>query len=107
MPGEGVEIDVSTLADRDGAAAATLMPVVESIRAYVLTAERLHADDTTVPMLAKERAKTGRLWTYVREDRRFAGPAPPRAATRPTAAASIPSDISPASPRSCRPIIPA
>jgi transposase len=77
---EGVEIDVSTLADWVGAAAASLMPLVEAIRAHVFAAERIHADDTTVPVLAKEKTKTGRLWAYVRDDRPFAGPAPPAAA---------------------------
>ncbi len=76
---EGVEIDVSTMADWVGAAAATLMPLVEAIRAHVLAAERLHGDDTTVPVLAKERTRIGRLWAYVRDDRPFAGPARPRA----------------------------
>jgi transposase len=46
---EGVDLDVSTLADRVGAAAATLMPLVLLIRAHVVAAERIHADDTTVP----------------------------------------------------------
>jgi transposase len=77
---EGVEIDVSTLADRVGAAAATAMPLVDAIRAHVFAAERLHADDTTVPVLAKEKTRIARLWTYVRDDRPFAGRAPPAAA---------------------------
>ena len=77
---EGAEIDVSTLADWVGAAAATLEPLVESIRRHVLAAERLHADDTTVPVLARERTRIGRLWAYVRDDRPFAGPGPPAAA---------------------------
>jgi transposase len=77
---EGVEIDVSTLADWVGAAAATTMPLVEAIRRHVFAAERIHADDTTVPVLAKERTRTGRLWVYVRDDRPFAGRAPPAAA---------------------------
>ena len=76
---EGVELDVSTLADWVGAAAATLMPLVEVIRAHVFAAERIHADDTTVPVLAKGKTRTGRLWTYVRDDRPFAGPDPPAA----------------------------
>jgi transposase len=76
---EGIDLDVSTLADWVGAAAATLMPLVEAIRAYVFAAERIHADDTTVPVLAKGRTRTGRLWTYVRDDRPFAGPDPPAA----------------------------
>ena len=76
---EGVDLDVSTLADWVGAAAATLMPLVTEIRAHVFAAERIHADDTTVPVLAKGKTRTGRLWTYVRDDRPFAGPDPPAA----------------------------
>ena len=52
---EGVDLDVSTLADWVGAAAATLMPLVEAIRGHVFAAERIHADDSTVPVLAKAR----------------------------------------------------
>jgi transposase len=76
---EGIDLDVSTLADWVGAAAATLMPLVEAIRAHVFAAERIHADDTTVPVLAKGKTRTGRLWTYVRDDRPFGGPDPPAA----------------------------
>jgi transposase len=76
---EGVELDVSTLADWVGAAAATLMPLILLIRTHVFAAERIHADDTTVPVLAKGKTRTGRLWTYVRDDRPFAGPDPPAA----------------------------
>jgi transposase len=76
---EGVALDTSTLADWVGAAAATLMPLVEAIGRHVLAAERLHADDTTVPVLDLGKTRTGRLWTYVRDDRPFAGPAPPAA----------------------------
>lgn len=76
---EGIDLDVSTLADWVGAAAATLMPLVEAIRVHVFAAERIHADDTTVPVLAKVKTRTGRLWTYVRDDRPFAGPDPPAA----------------------------
>src|SRR5947209_8072823 len=76
---EGIELDVSTLADWVGAAAATLMPLIVLIRAYVFAAERIHADETTVPVLAKGKTRTGRLWTYVRDDRPFGGPDPPAA----------------------------
>ncbi len=76
---EGIDLDVSTLADWVGAAAATLMPLVEVVRTHVFAAERIHADDTTVPVLAKSKTRTGRLWTYVRDDRPFAGPGPPAA----------------------------
>ena len=76
---EGIELDTSTLADWVGACTATLSPLVALIRAHVLAAERLHGDDTTVPVLAKGKIGTGRLWAYVRDDRPFAGPAPPAA----------------------------
>jgi transposase len=76
---EGIDLDVSTLADWVGAAAATLMPLIEVIRRHVFAAERIHADDTTVPVLAKGKTRTGRLWTYVRDDRPFGGPDPPAA----------------------------
>jgi transposase len=76
---EGINLDVSTLADWVGAAAANLMPLVEAIHAPVFAAERIHADDTTVPVLAKGKTRTIRLWTYVRDDRPFAGPGPPAA----------------------------
>jgi transposase len=77
---EGVDLDVSTLADWVGASSATPMPPVDAIRAHVFAAERIHADDTPVPVLAKGKCRTGRLWTYVRDDRPFAGPAAPAAA---------------------------
>ena len=74
---EGVELSLSTLADQVGAAAAGLAPLHALIAAHVLAAERLHGDDTTVPLLAKGRTETARLWSYVRDDRPFGGPAPP------------------------------
>ena len=76
------------------------MPLVEVIRAHVFAAERIHADDTTVPVLAKGKTRTGRLWTYVRDDRPFGGPARRRrcSSIRAIAAASIPSSIWPAMP---------
>lgn len=73
---EGVDIDVSTMADWVGACAATLYPLVALMRAHVFAAERIHADDTTVPVLAKGKTITGRLWAYVRDDRPF-GQGPP------------------------------
>jgi len=76
---EGIELDVSTLADWVGACTASLAPLIELIRRHVLAAARLHGDDTTVPVLAKGKTIIARLWTYVRDDRPFAGPAPPAA----------------------------
>jgi transposase len=76
---EGVEIDTSTLADWVGACVVALDPIVSRLREHVLAAERLHVDDTTVPVLAKTKTRTGRLWTYVRDDRPFGGHGPPAA----------------------------
>jgi hypothetical protein len=76
---EGIELDTSTLADWVGACSATLMPLIELIGHHVLLADRLHGDDTTVPVLAKNKTVTGRLWTYVRDDRPFGGHDPPAA----------------------------
>jgi transposase len=76
---EGIELSVSTMADHVGACAATLTPIYELIKAHVFAAERIHGDDTTVPVLAKMKTRTGRIWTYVRDDRPFGGEAPPAA----------------------------
>jgi transposase len=76
---EGIELSVSTLADQMGAATVALAPLHALIRAHVLAAERLHADDTTVPILARGKTDTGRIWTYVRDDRPFGGSDPPAA----------------------------
>src|SRR5215475_6898154 len=73
---EGIELSVSTMADHVGACTATLMPLHELIKAHVFAAERVHGDDTTVPVLAKGKTRTGRIWTYVRDDRPFGGKAP-------------------------------
>ncbi len=76
---EGVPLSVSTLADQVGAATFALMPIYRRIETHVLAAERLHGDDTTVPVMAKGKTDTARLWTYVRDDRPFAGTDPPAA----------------------------
>jgi transposase len=76
---DGVDLDRSTLAGWVGASAALLAPLVEAVRTHVLSATKLHADDTPVPVLApgNGRTKTGRLWTYVRDGRPCADPVPP------------------------------
>ena len=79
---EGVELSLSTLADQVGACAAALAPLHALIAAHVMAAERLHGDDTTVPLLARGKTATARLWVYVRDDRPFAGGAPPAALFR-------------------------
>jgi transposase len=76
---EGIDLSVSTLADQVGACTAILQPLHALIEAHVLTAERLHGDDTTVPILAKGKTITGHIWTYARDDRPFGGCAPPAA----------------------------
>lgn len=68
---EGVDLDRSTLAGWVGAASELVAPLVEQISKHVLSASKIHADDTPVPVLApgNGKTKTGRLWTYVRDDR--------------------------------------
>jgi transposase len=68
---QGVELERSTLADWVGASSRLLEPLVEALRRYVISAGKLHADDTPVPVLApgNGKTKTGRLWSYVRDDR--------------------------------------
>jgi transposase len=76
---EGVPLSLSTLADQVGAGCAVLEPILRHLEAHVLAAERVHGDDTTVPVLAKGKTDTGRCWVYVRDDRPFGGTAPPAA----------------------------
>src|SRR3982750_16964 len=76
---EGAPISLSTLADQVGGCTAALTPLFKRLEAYVLCAERLHGDDTTVPVLAKGKTDTGRIWIYVRDDKPFGGQAPPGA----------------------------
>jgi transposase len=76
---EGVPLALSTLADQVGAACAVLEPLLRRVKGHVFAAQRLHGDDTTVPVLAKGKTHTGRCWVYVRDDRPFGGGAPPAA----------------------------
>jgi transposase len=76
---EGVPLSLSTLADQVGACCAVLAPLLRRLEGHVFAAERLHGDDTTVPVLAKGKTDTGRCWVYVRDDRPFGGPDPPAA----------------------------
>jgi len=76
---EGITIPVSTMADHVGACTAVLMPIYELIKAHVFAADRIHGDDTTVPVLAKTKTRIARLWTYVRDDQPFGGKDPPAA----------------------------
>lgn len=76
---EGIDLDRSTLADWVGAASHLLAPLVDQIRKHVLGADKIHADDTPIPVLAPGmgKTKTARLWTYVRDDRPAGQPVPP------------------------------
>jgi hypothetical protein len=74
------DVGAADRADQVGACAAALRPLHELIRAHVFAAGRVHGDDTPVPVLAKGRTTTGRVWVYVRDDRPFGGAAPPAAA---------------------------
>lgn len=76
---EGIDLDRSTLADWVGQSSALLRPLVDALRTHVLGADKLHADDTPVPVLCPGRGTTkqGRLWTYVRDDRPSGSELPP------------------------------
>jgi transposase len=76
---EGVPIALSTMADAVGSVCSALDPLRRLIEAHVMAAERLHADDTTVPVLAEGKTDTGRCWIYLRDDKPFGGVGPPAA----------------------------
>ena len=104
---EGVQLSTSTLADLVGVAAFALIPVYRLIDAQVLAAERLYGDDTTVPVMAKSKTDTARLWVYLRDDRPFAGSDPQRhfSTIRRTGVASIHVPTSPLGRDCCRPML--
>ena len=76
---EGVMLERSTLTDWVGQAARLLTPLAQAIGRHVLRADKIHGDDTPIRVLGGKgsKAKTGRLWVYVRDDRPSAGMAPP------------------------------
>ncbi len=74
---EGIELSTSTLADQVGYGTAALLPIFDLIEAHVFAAERLFGDDTTIPIQAKDKCTTGRIWTYVCDDRPYGGAAAP------------------------------
>ena len=78
---EGLDLDRSTLADWVGKTTALLAPLADAIGRHVLSAEAIFADDTPVQMLTPGTGKTqtARLWTYARDERPWAGAAPPAA----------------------------
>jgi transposase len=79
---EGVPIALSTMADAVGSVCHVLDPLRRLIEAHVMAAERLHTDDTTVPVLAAGKTDTARCWIYLRDDRPFGGTGPPAAIFR-------------------------
>jgi transposase len=76
---EGVPIALSTMADAVGSVCVVLDPLRRLIEAHVMAAERLHADDTTVPVLAEGKTDIARCWIYLRDDKPFGGTGPPAA----------------------------
>jgi transposase len=76
---EGLPLSLSTLADQVGACCAALMPLFDRLKAHVMAGARLHGDDTTIPVLARGKTETARIWVYARDDRPFGGAAPPAA----------------------------
>jgi transposase len=76
---EGVPIPLSTMADAVGAGCLVIDPMLRLIETHVFAAERLHGDDTTVPVLAAGKTDIARCWVYVHDDRPFGGTAPPAA----------------------------
>jgi transposase len=77
LEAEGIPLSLSTLADQIGAICVAVKPLFLLLEAHGLAADRLHADDTTVPLLAKLKTSVARIWDYVRDDRPFGGTAPP------------------------------
>jgi transposase len=76
---EGVPIPLSTMADAVGAAYFVLRPILNALERHVFSAERLHGDDTTVPVLAAGKTDIARCWVYVADDKPFGGTSPPAA----------------------------
>jgi transposase len=76
---EGVPIALSTMADAVGAGCLALSPVLTALERRVFSAERLHGDDTTVPVLAAGKTDIARCWVYVADDKPFGGVDPPAA----------------------------
>jgi transposase len=73
---EGVPLSLSTLADQVGGVTSLVMPLFHRIEAHAFEAERLHGDDTTVPVLSRGKTDTGRIWTWVCDDTPFGGTRP-------------------------------
>lgn len=77
LEAEGIPISLSTLADQIGAISVVTRPLFLLLEAHVLGGDRLHADDTTLPLLARYKTDIARIWDYVRDDGPFGGLSPP------------------------------
>lgn len=78
---DGIDIERSTLSDWVGQSLALMKPLAEAIGKHVRTGAAIHADDTHVPVLSpgNGKTKTGRIWTYVRDERPWGSDTPPAA----------------------------
>jgi transposase len=78
---QGIDLDRSTMAGWAGPIAGLVEPLVDAVGRYVTAADKIHGDDTSVPVLdpGRGKTKTGRLWVYVRDDRPAASTDPPAA----------------------------
>lgn len=78
---EGVALERSTLADWVGQVSWLLQPLVERIAKHVFASEKIHTDDIPVPVLApgSGKTKTGRIWVYARDNRKWNVKDPPAA----------------------------
>jgi transposase len=76
---EGIDYDRSVMARQIGLCCALMRPLDDALYRYVVAPGKVHADDTTIPVLSpgNKKTKTGRLWVYVRDDRRSGSKAPP------------------------------
>lgn len=74
-----VDLERSTLAGWIGQCSELMKPLAEVLGRHVIAGRKLHADDTPVPVLnpGYGKTRTGRFWTYVRDDRNAGGIDPP------------------------------
>jgi transposase len=69
---DGVTLDRASMGRWVGQCEALCAPLTEALRRYTVAATKLHADDTPITVLSpgNRKTRTGRLWVYVRDDRR-------------------------------------
>lgn len=78
---QGAELSRSLLSNWVDACCRLMAPLNDALYRYVMEACKLHTDDTPVPVLSpgRKKTKTGRIWTYVRDDRNAGSSDPPAA----------------------------